>query len=113
MGAGGSEGGAAPGPRPRSACNGWGRGGGWELGGADNAAVRSPAVDALEGASGLKRVARGTVPPRPVGARRREGRPGQARGRGGEGPLLSPSPHRIPLTSGPRRPRPSVRPAPP
>lgn len=65
--------------------------GGWELG-VDNAAVRSPAVDALEGASGLERVARGTVPPHPARRAPARGASGPGAGAGREGPLLLPPP---------------------
>lgn len=98
--------------RPPPERKGWGRGGGRELGGADNAAAGSPAVGAGPLASDPERVAPRTVPPRPGRARRREGRTGRARGRGGEGPLSPlPPPHSSDV--GTSRPRPSVGPAPP
>lgn len=102
------RGGAARGP---SAWGGGGAGAG-SAGGADNTATGSPATGAQGRASCLEGAVRETVPSRPVAARRREGRPGRARGRGGEGPLSPlPPPHSSDVgTLGPRL---SVGPAPP
>lgn len=98
--------------RPPPEREGWGRGGGRERDGADNATARPPAVGASRRASDPGRATPRTVPPRPGSARRREGRTGRARGRGGEGPLSPlPPPHSSDV--GTSRPRPSVGPAPP
>lgn len=76
---------------------GEGRRPGAQEGVADNVAARPLALGAHGRASGLERTSPGTVPPLHVRLRRREGRPGRARGRGGAG-LLFPLPHCIPLT---------------